>query len=170
MPIFDEVAKPHELWPADALWPRRRAELLLRRFAVAFPEIKYDLLWEPPIVNAQAFHGAQGPAVRLYGGLGRHRSAGVEALALALAHETGHHLAGPPSHPLYKSISSEEQADAWAISVALPRLFGPPKAKKFIELGRRQLSRIVENWMGPASYGMLTGSFPYSRAPSRRDG
>jgi hypothetical protein len=169
MPIFDEVAKPHDLWPATAPWPRRRAELLLSAFRVEFPEIQYDLLWGPPIVNAQAFHGSQGPAVRLYGGLGRHRMAGIEALALALAHETGHHLGGPPSHPLYKSISSEEQADAWAMGVALPRLFGRRRAEKFVETGRRQLGRIVANWMGPASYGMLTGSFPYDRSSSRRD-
>ena len=167
MPIFDELAKPRDLWPANAPWPLRRAELLLDFFRVGFPKIHYDHLWEPPVVNAQAFHGTQGPTVRLYGGLGRHRLAGIEALALALAHETGHHLGGPPSHPLYKSISSEEQADSWAMKVGLPQLFGAQRAERFVEIGQRQLSRIVSSWMGPVSYGMLSACFPYVRDSSQ---
>ncbi len=163
MPIFDELAKPHDLWPAEAPWPRRRVDLLLASFRAGFPEIHYDLLWEARIGNAQAFHGTQGPTVRLYGGLGRHRLAGSEALALALAHETGHHLGGAPAHPLYKSISSEERADAWAMTVGLPRLFGPRRAERFIEVGRQQLRTIISNWMGRASYGMLSACFPYAR-------
>src|SRR5215831_1288862 len=129
MPIFDELAKPHDLWHESAPWPRRRAELLLACFRAGFPQVQYDLLWEPRTVNAQAFHGTRGPTVRLYGGLGRHRRAGLESIALALAHETGHHLGGAPRHPLYKSISSEEQADAWAMTVGLPQLFGQRRAE-----------------------------------------
>ena len=163
MPIFDDLAKPHDLWPTDARWAKRRADLLLAFFRTGFPEIQYELLWETRTVNAQAFHGPQGPTVRLYGGLGRHRLAGVEALALALAHETGHHLGGLPAHPLYKSISSEERADAWAMTVGLPRVFGARRAERFIEVGRQQLRTIVSSWMGRASYGMLSACFPYSR-------
>ena len=160
MPIFDEVAKPQDLWPLEAPWPRRRVDLLLASFRSGFPQIHYDLLWEPPIVNAQAFHGAQGATVRLYGGLGRHRLAKAEALALALAHETGHHLGGMPAHPLYKSISSEERADTWAMTVGLPHLFGPQRTQRFIKTGRQQLRTIISSWMGRASYGMLSACFP----------
>jgi hypothetical protein len=160
MPIFDELAKPDDLWPEHAYWPRHRADLLLSHFRNGFPNIHYDVLWQTRVVNAQAFHGLKGPSVRLYGGLGRHRRAGKEALALALAHETGHHLGGPPSHPLYKSISSEAQADAWAIKVGLPRLFGPQRTKRVVELGRRQLHSILDSWQSVASYGMLNACFP----------
>lgn len=163
MPLFDDLAKPRDLWPTDARWARRRADLLLASFRAGFPDIHYELLWETRVVNAQAFHGPQGPTVRLYGGLGRHRLAGVEALALALAHETGHHLGGLPAHPLYKSISSEEQADAWAVTVGLPHVFGTRRAVRFIEVGRQQLRLIVSSWMRRASYGMLSACFPYSR-------
>jgi hypothetical protein len=162
MPIFDDLAKPDDLWPVQAHWPRRRADLLLSLFRRGFPSIHYDLLWQTGVVNAQAFHGLEGPTVRLYGGLGRHRRTGIEALALALAHETGHHLGGPPSHPLYKSISSEEQADAWAIRVGLPHLFGACRTERFVELGRRQLHSIIESWQGVVAYGMLNACFPAS--------
>jgi hypothetical protein len=166
VPVFDELAKPHDLWPVEAFWPRRRVELLLAHFRIRFSEIHYDLLWETGIVNAQAFHGPRGRTVRLYGGLGRHRLAGVEALALALAHESGHHLGGVPSHPLYNSISSEERADAWAMTVGLPRLFNVRKAERCIRLGRQQLRRIISSWKGDASYGMLSACFPSERDPS----
>ena len=160
MPIFDDLAKAGDVWPVQAYWPRRRADLLLSHFRQGFPKVHYDLLWQTDVVNAQAFHGLEGPTVRLYGGLGRHRRAGVEALALALAHETGHHLGGPPSHPLYKTLSSEAQADAWAIRVGLPQLFGARRADRFVELGRRQLHSIIASWQGGAAYGMLNACFP----------
>ena len=159
MPIFDDLAKPADLWPVQARWPRRRADLLVSHFRRGFPGIHYELLWQTAVVNAQAFHGSEGRTVRLYGGLGRHRRAGIEALALALAHETGHHLGGPPSHPYYNSISSEAQADAWAIRVGLPQLFGPRKSERFVELGRRQLHSIIKSWQGVVAYGMLNGCF-----------
>jgi hypothetical protein len=142
MPIFDDLAKPREVWPADARWPYRRATALLRRFQTAFPDLHYDLFWETRLVNAQAFIGLPGRCVRLYGGLGRHRRVGFEGLALALAHETGHHLGGPPRHPYYTSLSSEERADEWALAVGLPAVFGAAVAERCASRGRLQLGAI----------------------------
>ena len=92
-----------------------RQKRLEERFRLRFPEIHYDLYWETRLMNAQAYIGEKGRSVRLYGGLGRHRQVGVEGVAFALAHETGHHLGGPPHHPFYTTISSEERATEWAM-------------------------------------------------------
>jgi hypothetical protein len=126
----------------EARWPLRRAEALLNRFRAHFPEIHYDTYWETRLMNAQAFPGPHGPRVRLYGGLGRHREIGVEGLAFALAHETGHHLGGPPRHPQYLSMSSEERANEWAISVGLPTIFGQVTAHRYASRGWLQLRSV----------------------------
>ncbi|HYA73083.1 MAG TPA: hypothetical protein VEF36_07980, partial [Roseiarcus sp.] len=92
MPIFDDIISVKAVWPEEARWPRLRAEALVDRFRARFPDIYYDIYWETRLMNAQAYIGEKGRSVRLYGGLGRHRRVGVEGVAFALAHETGHHL------------------------------------------------------------------------------
>ena len=99
--------------------------------ARCFPGIHYDIYWETRLMNAQAYIGEKGRSVRLYGGLGRHREVGVEGIAFALAHETGHHLGGPPHHPSYTTISSEERANAWAEETGLPLVFGEVVARRY---------------------------------------
>ena len=98
MPIFDDIIAREAVWPVEAAWPRRRADALLDRFRARFPAILYDIYWETRLMNAQAYIGGKGRSVRLYGGLGGHREVGVEGVAFTLAHETGHHLGGPPHH------------------------------------------------------------------------
>ncbi len=98
VPIFDDIISPKAVWPADAPRPLMRAKRLIERFRTCFPMIHYDMFWETRLMNAQAYIGENGRSVRLYGGLGRHREVGVEGIAFALAHETGHHLGGPPLH------------------------------------------------------------------------
>ena len=96
-------------------------------------------------MNAQAFIGPHGRCVRLHGGLARHRSIGVEGLAFALAHETGHHVGGPPYHSSYPSlISSEERANEWAAECGLPLLFGQKVAGRYRVRGLQQLSKLAE--------------------------
>jgi len=121
--FFDTPSNPKDLWPIDSRWPRRRAEALLRRFQVAFPEILYDMSWHSNTLNAQAFIVRDQRRVRLLGGLARHRRLGFAGLALALAHETGHHLGGPPYDAHYSWLSSEERADTWALECGLSRVF-----------------------------------------------
>src|ERR1700760_2732806 len=104
MPIFDDLIPEQELWPVEARWPLRRAQAVLRRFRAKFPSLLYDMVWSTRLMNAQAFIGESGRAVRLYGGLGRHRYIGVEGLSFAIAHEVGHHLGGEPRHEFYRSI------------------------------------------------------------------
>jgi len=107
---------------------RRRKKIaqgLLDRFAQAFPEISYEILWESPTVNAQAW--LLGPAryVRVYGGLIRHPAITKYGLALMLAHETGHHLGGPPYDPAMPWLTWQGQADYWAARTAMPKIWGP---------------------------------------------
>jgi hypothetical protein len=146
VPIFDDVVPSEDVWPVNAYWPRRRGEALIERFQANFREIRYDIFWETRLMNAQAFIGPEGRCVRLYGGLGRHRQVGLEGLAFALAHETGHHLGGPPHHPYYTSISSEERANEWAMEVGLPSVFGDIVGKRYAERGLLQIDVLSKHY------------------------
>jgi Zn-dependent protease with chaperone function len=140
--IFDDIISPKLVWPVEARWPLRRAQALIERFRARFPGIDYDLFWETRLLNAQAFRGPKGRCVRLYGGLGRHRRIGVEGLAFAMAHETGHHLGGAPRHPYYVSMSSEERANEWAVTDGLPAVFDQATAQRYAVVGWAQLSAV----------------------------
>jgi hypothetical protein len=146
LPIFDDVVPPEDVWPVEARWPLCRAEALVERFRARFPDITYDIFWKTRLMNAQAFLGSSGRCVRLYGGLGRHRRVGVEGLAFALAHETGHHLGGPPRHPFYSSISSEEHANEWAIETGLPMVFGNRIGARYAHQGQSQLNALSSQY------------------------
>jgi hypothetical protein len=78
VPIFDDIISPKLVWPVESKWPLRRANALIERFRSKFTTIHYDLDWETRLLNAQAFPVREGPCVRLYGGLGRHRKVGIE--------------------------------------------------------------------------------------------
>jgi len=94
-------------WPTEEVLPSRRSQQhrrrvlsdLFKRFRRAFPEVTYELLWESPTINAQAWRLGSAQFVRVYGGLVRHRAITKYGLALMLAHETGHHLGGLPRDP-----------------------------------------------------------------------
>jgi hypothetical protein len=116
----------------------------MERFASAFPEVRYDILWESSTCNGQAILLGGARRVRLFGGLLRHKHVGVAGLAFTLAHETGHHLGGPPFHEYYPWLSSEYQADAWACQQGLPIVFGQAKAQVYADRGQRQLSRAYQ--------------------------
>ena len=96
------------------------------------------------LANAQAFLDGENKRVRLFGGLVRHRDIGAAGLAMALAHETGHHLAGPPFLPFYRWLSTEERATEWALSVGLHRVFGKVRANRVGERGLKQLAAIAK--------------------------
>jgi hypothetical protein len=146
LPIFDDIVSPEVVWSEDARWPRLRAEVLLNRFRACFPNIYYDTYWETRLMNAQAYIGAKGRCVRLYGGLGRHRQVGVEGIAFALAHETGHHLGGPPRHEFYTSISSEKRANEWAEETGLPLVFSEKIARRYTRCGVAQLAAVWKKY------------------------
>lgn len=127
----------------EARWPQRRARTLINRFQVQWPELAYDMDLGVQLANAQAFLDQGTRRIRLYGGLVRHRRIGTAGLAVALAHETGHHLGGPPFLPYMKWLSSEERADEWAATVGLSEVFGSALADRILRAGRKQLAALV---------------------------
>ncbi|MBR1267727.1 hypothetical protein JQ629_09440 [Bradyrhizobium sp. AUGA SZCCT0222] len=125
---------------------------LLNQFAQAFPEITYELFWESPSVNAQAWRLGSDRYVRVYGGLVRHQAITKCGIALMLAHETGHHLGGPPCDPAMPWLTWQGQADYWAASVAMPRIWGSRAceatlraAREIVELQKMVASQIEDD-------------------------
>ena len=115
---------------------------MLERFQACFPELLYDIEIGVDLANAQAFLDGSQKRVRLYGGLVRHRKIGSAGLAVALAHETGHHLGGAPFLQYYRWLSSEERSTQWAVTVGLQKVFGSVAAQKVGENGTKQLRAI----------------------------
>jgi hypothetical protein len=113
---------------------------LIEEFERAFPEIAYDMLWESPTINAQAWRVGSSRYVRLYGGIVRHRMISKCGLALTLAHETGHHLGGSPVDPYMPWITWQGQADYWAARTAMPLVFGSRARDSTLRGGRQILN------------------------------
>jgi hypothetical protein len=119
-------------WPIEqsvgsSRFKLRRREMALRlfkRFAKAFPQIIYELAWECPTINAQAWSLGRKRYVRVYGGLVRYHTITRSGLSVALAHETGHHLGGSPPEPDMPWITWQGQADYWAGRTGMPLVFG----------------------------------------------
>src|SRR5258708_37681510 len=87
---------------------------LLGRFNRQFPQISYELVVSPMLLNAQALVLRGQRIVKLYGGLAFHSLIDTDAFAFALLHETGHHLAGGSRLPWNPFLACECQADLWA--------------------------------------------------------
>ena len=122
----------------------RRKAIVLRlidKFAETFSEIDYDLLWDAPTINAQAWRIGDRRGVTVYGGLARHSAIGVPGIALMLAHETGHHLGGPPLDPDWRWATWQGQADYWAAAEGMPKVFGA-KAQRLTLKGCNEMARL----------------------------
>lgn len=138
-------------WPTEEVLPSRRAQQhrrrvvseLFRKFYHAFPEVTYELLWESPTVNAQAWRLGSARYVRVYGGLVRHPAITKYGLALMLAHETGHHLGGLPRDPAMPWLTWQGQADYWAASVGMPQVWGG-RARAATLRAARELTELHE--------------------------
>jgi hypothetical protein len=107
-----------------------------------FPNIVYDMDLAVELANAQAFRAGKRKHVRLFGGLVRHRRMGSAGLALTLAHETGHHLGGPPYLHYLPWLSSEARATEWATAEGLRLVFGVSAAETIARRGANQLKAI----------------------------
>ena len=141
--MFSSSAHSRQLWPLTDVGPRIRAESILRRCRHLYPEIGFDVLWRSESVNAQAYRLGARRYVRIYGGLARHRALGPEGLALAIAHEVGHHQAGPPFKSQSAWMSSEERADQWARQTGFPRICGGRRVRGLLAVALGQLSEIA---------------------------
>ena len=124
---------------------------LLDRFRQAFPNVVYEPVIDLNSVNAQAWRLGASRYVRIFAGLVRQRALSVSGLSLVLAHETGHHLGGPPYDPALPWMSWQGQADYWAASVGMPRVWGS-RARRMtlrgaakLELLHRELHHAYED-------------------------
>jgi hypothetical protein len=124
---------------------RRRAVAvqLIHRFSGTFSEIEYDLFWDSSIVNSQAWRLGNSRRVTIYGGLVRHPAITASGLALMLAHETGHHMGGPPLDPDLRWPAWQGQADYWAASQGMRKVFGPDAARLTLR-GAKQIAALHE--------------------------
>jgi hypothetical protein len=125
----------------------RRRRLMLKLidvFSSAFPEILYELIWSSPSINAQAWRFGNQGYVRIYGGLARQLNLTTNGLALVLAHETGHHLGGPPYDPALPWLSWQGQADYWAAAVGMPNVFGA-RASQMTRRGAAELRCLFQS-------------------------
>lgn len=152
MSFLNGPVEQNQLGPRARLRRKAVALGLLDQFGQAFPEIIYELLWESPTVNAQAWRLGPARYVRVYGGLVRHQAITKYGLTLMLAHETGHHLGGPPHDPAMPWLTWQGQADYWAASIAMPRILGPRArgatlraAREIVELHRMVASQIEDD-------------------------
>ena len=122
---------------------RRKATALriMKGFADTFFGVEYDLLWENPTINAQAWRFAEQRHVTICGGLVRHPAITASGIALMLAHETGHHLGGPPLDPDLRYLTWQGQADYWAAKEGMPKVFGD-KARRITLQGAREIAAL----------------------------
>ena len=124
MSLFQRPAKALGLTLYQQQERHRLILALLEVFGRTYPSITYELIWESFSINAQAWRLGAERRVRVYGGLVRHPIMTKSGLALMLAHETGHHLGGPPNDPALPWLTWQGQADFWAASVGMPTVWG----------------------------------------------
>jgi hypothetical protein len=122
---------------------------MIAHFAAAFDDIAIDIAWNSDSLNAQAYRvGPTAAHVRIYGGLARHRDIGPEALALAIAHEIGHHKGGAPANRYYHWLSTDRRADEWARTIGLPAVYGLAAAD-VARVGADQLFGVLADLATP---------------------
>jgi hypothetical protein len=152
MTFLNSPIEPNSLSKRSLQRRKRVAQSLFERFGRAFPEITYELSWESSTVNAQAWRLGPARYVRVYGGLVRHPAITKCGLALMLAHETGHHLGGPPYDPAMPWLTWQGQADYWAARTAMPIIFGRrargvtlKAAREMVQLHRWLTSQLEDD-------------------------
>jgi len=144
-------AKAECLRPATDAQQREAADGIVAQFAAAFADIAIAIAWKSDSLNAQAFRlGPTAAHVVIYGGLARHRDIGPEGLALAIAHEIGHHKGGAPASRHYHWLSTDRRADEWARTVGLPAVFGQAAAD-VARAGADQLFGALADLVAPGT-------------------
>jgi hypothetical protein len=147
--VFSMSAPAERLRPATDAQQRVWAAAIVARFGTLFDNIAIDIAWKSNSLNAQAFRlGPTAAHVRIYGGLARHRDIGPEGLALAIAHEIGHHMGGAPASRYYPWLSTDHRADEWARTVGLPAAFGSD-AVDVARVGADQLFGVLADLDAP---------------------
>jgi hypothetical protein len=126
--VFSMAVPPERLRPTTDAERRQTIDEVVARFASIFGDVQIDVVWESESLNAQAFRLGPDAHIRIYGGLARHRDIGPEGVAVAIAHEIGHHKGGEPASLYFHWLSNDKRADEWARTVGLPAAFGTAAA------------------------------------------
>jgi hypothetical protein len=85
--------------------------------------------WSDDTVNAYANQSGTTWVIHMYGGLARHQAVTQDGFAMVACHELGHHLGGFPKVSSW--AANEGQADYYAPSKCMRRLYGSARAKSF---------------------------------------
>jgi hypothetical protein len=113
--LFAEPLSPNEVSVLESAERKALVGHLLDDFRHTFPTIEFSLIAEFRFLNAPALLLASRRLVKLYGGLAFHERIGKDALAFALLHETGHHLAIGPRLNWNPWLACECVSDLWAV-------------------------------------------------------
>ncbi len=89
--------------------------------------IKFNIDWESDVENASVSYDEDIVRFSLHGGFPRKYKLTSDAYAITICHEIGHLLAGEPKVFPTKKYSAEAQADYFATSKCLPRVFNNDK-------------------------------------------
>jgi hypothetical protein len=88
-------------------------------------------LWTDDTVNASAERQGNNYVLNMYGGLARDKAITQDGMSLVVCHEMGHHLGGAPKFGGADWASNEGEADYFAVTKCLHRMFGAASAQSF---------------------------------------
>jgi hypothetical protein len=121
---------------------------LINCFEQAFPTIEYSIVPHFGILNAQASRVGSKLVVKLYGGLAFHKRMGADALAFALLHETGHHLAAGPRLHWNPWLACECISDIWATTEGMVHLVDQTGFSVDIAKALEELNHVIDHRNG----------------------
>jgi hypothetical protein len=103
----------------------RMEKIYTPEITAAGDKLKINRLWTDGTVNASAQRQGNTRILNMYGGLARHKTIGVEGMALVACHEMGHHNAGAPKIDSWYggAWASNEGASDYFASLKCLRLF-----------------------------------------------
>jgi hypothetical protein len=88
-------------------------------------------LWDDDTVNSSAERDGSSYVLNMYGGLARDKAITQDGEALVACHEMGHHLGGAPKFGGGDWASNEGEADYFAETKCLHRMFADPASASF---------------------------------------
>lgn len=93
--------------------------------------LQINRLWTDDTVNASAEEQGSTWILNMYGGLARDKSITQDGMMLVACHEMGHHLGGAPRYGGTDWAANEGEADYFANSKCLHRMFGRSQTANF---------------------------------------
>ena len=93
--------------------------------------LQINRLWTDDTVNASAQQDGTTWVLNMYGGLARDKSITQDGMMLVACHEMGHHLGGAPRYGNMDWAANEGEADYFANSKCLHRMFGRSETASF---------------------------------------